>query len=148
MGRERRRRSQNKSAKWPQTWAAKAAVKTSCATANHLQPSHKALSEDLPGQDAHSAPGTLDCDCPARPNRKTQNAQARFWFLVGFRAVLADPVLKQFYGPRRWVSGPTFGSVLWTTKLGHLFMILWPCIKEPKTMVPKMGSQNGPRKTP
>ena len=34
-------------------WAAKAAVKTGCAVANHPQPRHKALSEDLPGQDPH-----------------------------------------------------------------------------------------------
>ena len=53
MGRERRRRSQNWSVKWPQIWAANAAVKTSCATASHPQPRHKALSEDLLGQDAH-----------------------------------------------------------------------------------------------
>ena len=37
----------------PQRWAAKVIVKTDAATANHPQPRHKALSEDLLGQDAH-----------------------------------------------------------------------------------------------
>ena len=86
-----------------------------------------------------------------------------FLFLVGFCAEWADPILNQFHGPKCWVGGPIFGSILWTTKLGHTFMILRTFNKEPKTMFQiwvremdlkmgregaKMGPQSGPERGP
>ena len=86
-----------------------------------------------------SAPGTLDCDCPARPNRQTQNAQVHFWFLVGLLAVLADRILKPFLWTKTLGQRTLFWVCVMDQKLGHVFVILWPCIKGPKTH----GSKNG-----
>ncbi len=83
---------------------------------------------------------------PTKP-RNTKCTSAPLVFL-GFRAALADPILEPFHGPKRRVGGPVFGSIIWTQKQGHMFMIHLSYIKEPNTMVPEMGSQNGPKNGP
>ena len=60
-----------------------------------------------------SVSGTLDCNCSARPNRETQNAQARPWFFLVFaprwRTQFWNHFMDQNEGSADPFLGPLFG---------------------------------------